>query len=647
MRKLATIGLSVATVLSLTGAGALAPLAGADTISDLQAQITALQAQLSALMGGGSSSTTCYVWNGSLTLGSTGPDVTTLQNYLTGTGHFTFSGGATGYFGPITQAAVAAWQAANGVAPAVGYFGPISQAKYNTLCGTPAEGEGSTGTTGLSGGAGSVDYRLLSDWSGEEVGEDADDVKVAGIEVEPNGSDVEFNAVRVNFDVGTADQDFDEYASEVSVWLDGEEVGRVDADQFNDDNAFQYTIGLDSGTVVEEDEKAKLAVAVSGAKNIDSNNVTETWTVDFTQVRWMDATDASVSEDPGTGTRTFSFETAATASDVELHITAADNDAVNKAHLIDVHATENTRTTILDFELENSGDSDLEYKEFGALLTGSATDLDTWIAGGTSPQVYLVLDGTEYGTASWQDDADGISIGTAEDVLWDDVNFTHSAGETVSGQIEIVIRGIDEDPALGDTIFATLGETETDQTALVDVRDESNTQLADADITGAVTGVASEIRDVGFDLTLVGTPTAVKTDGNASTGTSDSVEYTITFDVKAWGGDIFIDNDNPTRATATTHNVTTSVSTGTLSADVTTVDATEGTNSFTVLEGQTERFSIIGRVADGATDDLADGYLDFSLSTLRYALSNISGNLSYTLNLGAFKTPSRYLDDLE
>lgn len=41
--------------------------------------------------------------------------------------------GATGYFGPLTQAALAEWQAANGVIPATGYFGPITRAKMKTL----------------------------------------------------------------------------------------------------------------------------------------------------------------------------------------------------------------------------------------------------------------------------------------------------------------------------------------------------------------------------------------------------------------------------------------------------------------------------------------------------------------------------------
>ena len=98
--------------------------------------------------GSGTSGTACYNFTRSLHMDmspKTGADVTALQNFLTATGHYTYSGGATGYFGAITKTAVSAWQGANGVSPTAGYFGPASQAKYNTMCG---------GTTG--GGSGTV-----------------------------------------------------------------------------------------------------------------------------------------------------------------------------------------------------------------------------------------------------------------------------------------------------------------------------------------------------------------------------------------------------------------------------------------------------------------------------------------------------------
>lgn len=69
-----------------------------------------------------------YNFVNDLTIGATGADVVALQNYLIDKGFLVITPGvAKGYFGPLTQAAVAKWQAANGITPAAGYFGPKSR----------------------------------------------------------------------------------------------------------------------------------------------------------------------------------------------------------------------------------------------------------------------------------------------------------------------------------------------------------------------------------------------------------------------------------------------------------------------------------------------------------------------------------------
>ncbi len=155
--KITSVVLSVATLALF--AGSMLPKAeAAMSVADLQAQIAALQAQLSALAGGSSTPATSCTFSSTLTVGSKGSAVTCLQTYLTSTGDYTYSGGATGYFGNITKAAVASWQSKNGVSPAAGLFGPISRAKYSELQavavtptptptptpGTPAAGSGLT-----------------------------------------------------------------------------------------------------------------------------------------------------------------------------------------------------------------------------------------------------------------------------------------------------------------------------------------------------------------------------------------------------------------------------------------------------------------------------------------------------------------------
>lgn len=68
-----------------------------------------------------------------LTVGSEGADVTALQDYLIARGFLSMPAGvAKGYFGALTQSAVARWQAAVGLTPAAGYFGQKSRTYIST-----------------------------------------------------------------------------------------------------------------------------------------------------------------------------------------------------------------------------------------------------------------------------------------------------------------------------------------------------------------------------------------------------------------------------------------------------------------------------------------------------------------------------------
>lgn len=133
-------------------------------IASLLAQIQALQSQL--LISQGSSAAAAYNFAADLKVGSKGADVTALQSFLESKGQLTMPAGvAKGYFGNVTKAALAAYQASVGISPAVGYFGPKSRAYVNSLAvaTTTTTTTTTTGTTTTVAPATGLAVQLASD----------------------------------------------------------------------------------------------------------------------------------------------------------------------------------------------------------------------------------------------------------------------------------------------------------------------------------------------------------------------------------------------------------------------------------------------------------------------------------------------------
>src|SRR5271170_4476280 len=101
-KKVAALGLSFAMgAMLLSGAFVFAPVAAAQTTSSVQAQINALMAEIDTLKGslGTSSGGSSYDFTRNLTVGSTGADVSALQQILINDGFLTAVSAPTGYFG--------------------------------------------------------------------------------------------------------------------------------------------------------------------------------------------------------------------------------------------------------------------------------------------------------------------------------------------------------------------------------------------------------------------------------------------------------------------------------------------------------------------------------------------------------------------
>ena len=141
-------------VLALSASSvAHAQMASTMSTAQIQAEIASLQAQLTSQQGGGTSMMVAPMFSTNLTIGSSGTQVLSLQNWLIAKG-FTIPAGPTGHFGAQTQSALAAYQSANGIFPAVGFFGPTTRAHVNAAGGvTMNMSPGTSMVAGCSVGA--------------------------------------------------------------------------------------------------------------------------------------------------------------------------------------------------------------------------------------------------------------------------------------------------------------------------------------------------------------------------------------------------------------------------------------------------------------------------------------------------------------
>ncbi|MFA6476518.1 MAG: peptidoglycan-binding protein [Candidatus Paceibacterota bacterium] len=196
----------IVLVFGLVLALSLVSVASATT---LQEQIAALQTQLAALMAqaGGTTASVSSIpeITKSLTIGSKGDEVSALQKYLEEEGLLTMPAGVDyGYFGGLTKAAVVEWQKANDVSPASGYFGPISRAALDALreaapvVTTPTPG--TTPVVGLDNTDGSVSAVLGALAPSTATLKKGDtDKPVYGVRFTATGGKVSVNRMDVHF----------------------------------------------------------------------------------------------------------------------------------------------------------------------------------------------------------------------------------------------------------------------------------------------------------------------------------------------------------------------------------------------------------------------------------------------------------------
>lgn len=632
-KNIAKVGLSLAIGLSMVTPAA------AVTVAELQAQINALMAQLSALQGG-SASTMSFTMD--LTVGSSGAQVSALQQVLVSNGYLVMPAGvAMGYFGSLTKSAVMKWQAAVGL-PATGFFGPMSRAKLNGSAGATGTVPGTTvgGTVGVittPGVEGTLTVsRAASPASGIKLNEGAMKVAVLGIELEAKTSDIKVERVKIDLDNasgGGSDQDLYRKIAQKIYIMDGSTVlASMDLSTATvvEDGSDRFVTLSGLSYVVPKDSKKVLTVALDARSNWDSTFDDDTWTlgVPMEGVRGVDG--AGVNQYGPSTAFTNTFETDGELADSATLTVSTNSGTVQDSVVIAASgASENEKDGIelLKFDVRAEKDA--------VTLTDLIVDLvKTGSGGATTTSAYLYDGSTLVDSATVLNHA-------AQSVVFDDIDYTISKDSTKTLTVKVDVR--------------TANGTATVFTADIDAVDVAaeNSNGTTVTASGSAQGESVTVRNVGLEYTLLSKSIA-RTAGAGVAGATSTAQADFVVRIKAVGNAIDIgDSASTTFAfaggwpSAAAGTSTVIYRGGAVSAEANNVSsstaitipsglaASSGANTWTLGEGNTVdipvSFVFNGRTNLGA--ELPVGAYAVGLERLNWS-SSVTGRQSDTFMAG-------------
>ncbi len=416
-----------------------------------------------ALVLASASSASAYTYTRDLTIGASGADVVALQDMLVAGGYLVMPAGVSkGYFGALTQSAVAKWQAAVGITPAAGYFGPISRAKASAAVTTTTT---TTDTESLSGGDGDFkSFKVLGTPSSEDVFEGSSE-KVFGVEFIAKDSDLKVDRVELmaSSTSGIVTKPW-KVLDEVAVYNGSKKIADIDAsDSDNWDETASgskiYTIKLAGiSSIVKEGNKAKLYVEVTAQDNLESTDLGN-WNISLTDngLRAINAEGYDVTEGNDTATKSFSLK-ATEAGDVS--VTVDENDNEDQSVSVDDNSDTNDVFAYVAAVKSKTGTNNVDSVDV-TLSSPTSESLTDMI--GT---VYLLIDGDEVGSES-----------AASTVSFDDLDYDIEEGDKIDFEVRLDLNDTNDGVRYqnGDSVKVTgltvnyIDQNDDDKTASTNV----------------------------------------------------------------------------------------------------------------------------------------------------------------------------------
>ena len=532
---------AVAMVLTLVGFVSAPANAQTMTSAQIMAAIANLQAQLSSMTGGTVTGAQAQaMFNTDLTMGSKNSDVSSLQAVLISNG-YSIPAGATGYFGAQTRSALAAWQSATGISPAVGYFGPISRAALNRASGTPVAGTPGTvvcpvGFTCTSTGTGTtvggittpgVEGTLTITSAPVSTGtvyEGDSMITALGFKARAQNSDIALQ--RVKIDLGNSTTVYNKIFSKVYLTDEsGATLASMDLNSSNVvKNGSRYEVSLAGFSyVVSKDTTKTLFVKFDVRSSIDSTDLSTGAIISLSTTQAVRGVDgAGIDQFGGDNTITKTLSLSASLSEnASLTLTTNTNNPLTQ-EVIAADGSNNDQldqVTLLTFDIKADKDNVLLTDLVATITRTNAGAAQTTNASST----FLYAGSTQIGSAT--------AVAGTNNATFADIDYTISKDTTKTFSIRSDIRNASAVQSTITASVASLGLTA--ENAVGDT-------IPAVRKSGIATGNPILVRNTGAVFSLVGTPTIMKsqTAGGANGTATSTATATFQLRIKAVGSAI-------------------------------------------------------------------------------------------------------------
>jgi hypothetical protein len=618
--KKTILSVFAAFALVVSGASSASALTTSELIDLLVSMgiISADQVDIvEAAVGGSDSSDSCALTTApDMTVGAQGANVTELQMFLVDGGYLVMPAGvAYGYFGSLTQSALASYQAAMGISPAAGYFGPVTKASIT--CSDDSSDDMDDGmdedndNSELGGEAGEIKNISETSSDNNDVNEN-ESAQILAFEFEVEG-DVEVN--RVDFYLesdSVASENADDYFESATLYVDGEEVATEDEsdwdeddhDVITDDSTDEYRVrfsGLD--LVFEDGDEPEFVLEVEAVKSIDTADQATVWTAQMEEIRYTDG-ERYDDETTTSVVETFDIESEEVAA---LEVNSSNDDPDVAVIEVD-DDTNNTNFVAFVFEIEETNDVAATITELSLFATTTGTTDESAVI---EELRLLDEDGDELGSEN---------VPNGGSVTFENLDIDIDGDETITLQVEVVVDNLENNYVEGTTV--QIGQVSIDKFEDENGNDENDSTPTD----GTFNSEAHVLRTEGVFASADKDNHEYVSDENVdTTSTDDEGIFTFEIDVVAFGEDAWIiDSVATTTGAGIVYSITgDAYGTGTASAQITQVDLDNETTSnsrYEVSKGETGGFTI-----EIALDPSTTGYYGVELDSITFSTGTATG----------------------